>query len=107
MGTEPAVATKIPLTLHAAADLGAPPDRVYGVIADYRQGHPSIVPRQFSNMRVVKGGVGAGTEITFDVTMLGMTRHFRAVVTEPERGRVLVESNVEPSPSVTTFVVEA
>jgi len=97
---------KLRLTLKADAHLGAPADRVYAVIADYHKGHPAIVPKQFSNMQIVKGGVGAGTEITFDVTVFGMTEHFRAVVTEPERGRTLVESNIEPRPSVTTFLVE-
>src|SRR5437899_58001 len=38
--------------------------------------------------------------------MLGSTTHFRAVVTEPDPGRVLVERNIEGSDSVTTFIVE-
>ena len=98
----------MPLTYTVARTerIGAPADRVYGIIRDYHQGHPSILPKQFSNMRVVKGGVGAGTTIAFDVRVLGQTQHFVAVVTEPEPGRVLVETNLEPTESVTTFVVE-
>jgi hypothetical protein len=86
--------------------INAPADRVYNIIRDYHHGHPSILPKQFSNMRVVEGGVGAGTKIAFDVSVLGQTQHFVAVVTEPEPGRVLVEKNLEPTDSVTRFVVE-
>jgi hypothetical protein len=86
--------------------IGAPAERVYDIIRDYHHGHPSILPKQFSNMRVVEGGVGEGTKIAFDVSVLGQTQHFVAVVTEPEPGRVLVEQNLEPTGSVTTFVVE-
>ena len=87
--------------------IDAPPERIYNIIRDYHHGHPSILPKQFSNLRVVEGGVGAGTKIAFDVTVLGQRQHFVAVVTEPEPGRMLVERNLEPTESVTTFVVDA
>jgi hypothetical protein len=93
-------------TVSRTERIGAAADRVYDIIRDYHHGHPSILPRQFSNMRVVEGGVGAGTRIAFDVTVLGQKQHFVAVVTEPEPGRVLVEKNLEPTESVTTFIVE-
>jgi len=86
--------------------IDAPPDRIYRIIRDYHHGHPSILPKQFSNMRVEAGGVGAGTKVHFDVTVLGQKQHFVAVVSEPEPGRVLVEKNLEPTGSVTTFVVD-
>jgi len=85
--------------------IDAPPQRIYSLISNYHTGHPTILPKQFSNMRVEEGGVGAGTKIRFDVTVLGQTKHFLAVVSEPEPGRVLVERNVEPDDSVTTFTV--
>ncbi|HZP47201.1 MAG TPA: SRPBCC family protein [Vicinamibacterales bacterium] len=93
-------------TVSRTARIEAPADRIYDIIRDYHHGHPSILPKQFSNMRVEEGGVGAGTRIGFDVTVLGQTQHFIALVTEPEPGRVLVEKNVEPTESVTTFVVD-
>jgi hypothetical protein len=93
-------------TISATARLQAPPRRVYDTIANYHTGHPRIVPKQFSNLKVEKGGVGAGTVITFAVTVLGRTTAFRAEVTEPEPGRVLVEKNVSGSDSVTTFIVD-
>jgi uncharacterized protein YndB with AHSA1/START domain len=93
-------------TISATRLLHAPPRRVYDTIANYHTGHPKIVPDQFSNLRVERGGIGAGTVITFDVKVLGRTTTFRAEVTEPEPGRVLVETNVAGSDSVTTFIVE-
>ena len=90
----------------ATRRLNAPPRRVYDTIANYHTGHPRIVPKQFSNMRVERGGIGAGTVITFEVTVLGRTTLFRAEVTEPEPGRVLVEKNVLGNDSFTTFLVE-
>jgi len=93
-------------TVSQTARIEASPERIYNIIRDYHHGHPSILPKQFSNMRVEEGGVGAGTKIRFDVTVLGQKQHFVAVVTEPEPGRVLVEKNLEPTESVTTFVVD-
>ena len=89
----------------ASARIDAPPRRVYDIIANYRTGHPRILPRQFRNLTVEQGGIGGGTIIRFDVRVLGRTQSFRAIVSEPEPGRVLVEKNVEPAPSTTTFTV--
>jgi len=87
--------------------IAAPADRIYGIISDYRNGHPHILPKQFSNLRVESGsGVGAGTTIRFEVTVMGRTDRYKALVSEPEPGRVLVERNMEPNDSVTTFIVD-
>ena len=91
--------------VEASAHIDAPPERVYGIIADYRVGHPSILPKAFKNFVVEKGGTGAGTIIRFEVHAFGTVTRFRAIVTEPEPGRVLVETNVEPTESPTTFTV--
>ena len=37
---------------------------------------------------------------------MGRTDRYKALVSEPEPGRVLVERNVEPNDSVTTFIVD-
>lgn len=91
--------------VESSAHIDAPPERVYGIIADYRVGHPSILPKAFKNFVVEKGGTGAGTIIRFEVHAFGSVTRFRAIVTEPEPGRVLVETNVEPADSLTTFTV--
>ncbi len=92
-------------TLHIRAERSmlAPPERVYCCIADYRQHHPRFLPPAFSQFRVEQGGVGAGTEIRFQLTVGGRTYQYHGYVTEPEPGRVLTESYADGG--VTTFTV--
>jgi polyketide cyclase/dehydrase/lipid transport protein len=94
------------MIVSASARIDAPPDRVYGIIADYRNGHPQILPKQFGRLCVDAGGYGAGTVIRFSVVAMGRKTDFRAVVSEPQPGRVLVERNDPPNSSVTTFIVD-
>lgn len=90
----------------ASAPVQAPASRVYQLIADYHDGHPRIVPpKYFKWMRVERGGVGAGTTIVFAMRVLGSTTVLHATVTEPEPGRVLVETYPETG-VVTTFSVD-
>ena len=87
--------------------IDAPAELVYQTLADYRKGHPSILPKPyFLSLEVEQGGFGAGTIINFQMKVLGQTQSFRAAITEPEPGRVLVETNLEGGTVVTTFVVE-
>lgn len=79
---------------------------VYAVIADYRQHHPHIVPpAYFGPLEVVEGGIGAGTRTRVEMRVLGSRRVFEQAVTEPEPGRVLMETNLDGS-GVTTFTVD-
>jgi|SRR5262245_15466216 len=81
-------------------------ERVYAILADYRVGHPGILPQPpFHSYELEAGGQGAGTVIRFKMTAMGRTENFRGVVTEPEPGRVLVETYVDTR-TVTTFTVE-
>ncbi len=89
----------------ASARIAAAPKRVYDLIADYRQGHPRILPRQFSDLTVERGGFGAGTIIRFKMRIAGRTQAFRAAITEPDPGRVLVETDLDSNLAVTTFTV--
>lgn len=94
-------------TVRASARVNAPAEVVYGIIADYRKGHPQILPRQyFEWLEVEQGGRGEGTVIRFQMRVLGQTRVLRAAVTEPEPGRVLVETDTGGAGPVTTFTVE-
>jgi|SRR5687767_717655 len=87
METQIATATKI---INAQADM------IYKIIADYRHGHPSILPRQyFLSMNVEQGGVGAGTVVNFKMRLLGQTQSFHSIITEPQPGRFLVETDME------------
>src|SRR5690606_40595313 len=90
----------------ASATIAPPAATVYGILADYREGHPSILPRNyFRNLEVEAGGTGAGTRIRFEMRVLAATRLVRGEVTEPEPGRRLVETYPE-SGTRTTFLVD-
>ena len=92
-------------TIGAAARVNAPARRVYDMIADYRNGHPRIIPpKYFTSLDVEEGGVGDGTVIRFTMRVLGSERTARARVTEPQPGRVLVETELTTG-YVTTFTV--
>jgi hypothetical protein len=53
---------------------------------------------------VEEGGIGDGTVIRVEMKILGREQGFRAVITEPEPGRVLTETNEDGYE--TTFTVE-
>jgi hypothetical protein len=92
--------------ISVAAEVNAPAGPTYAVIADYRDGHPRIIPRPpFVSLDVEQGGIGAGTVIRCGMRVLGRTRTFRAAITEPEPGRRLVETEFDTG-LVTTFDVE-
>jgi hypothetical protein len=78
---------------------------VYGILRDYHELHPRILPPAFHDLTITAGGVGAGTSLRVAFTVWGQTRVFEMDVTEPEPGRVLVETD-RPTGTVTTFTVE-
>lgn len=92
------------ISVSSARVVGAPPDTVYGLIADYRAHHPRFLPPAFSGFEVEEGGVGAGTVIRFTLNAGGRSRAYRMRVEEPEPGRVLRESDTASS-LATTFTV--
>lgn len=63
------------------------------------------MPDTFSDLTVERGGVGEGTIIRFKMRVFGRTQSFRAAVTEPEPGRILVETDLDSNGAVTTFKV--
>ena len=88
----------------AERSIVAPAERVYRYIADFREHHPRLLPPAFSDFRVERGGVGAGTVIAFKVTAGGRSRAYRMQVAEPAPGQVLTESDTGSS-LVTTWTV--
>jgi len=91
--------------IEASAVVAAAPGTVYGIISDYREAHPRILPpRSFRYLVAEAGGIGAGTRIRYEMITFGRTRTFRAAITEPEPGRILVETDLDGGP-VTTFEV--
>lgn len=85
------------------AVLDARPADVYATIADYRKGHPSILPKEsYYDLQVEEGGYGAGTIMSFKARVLGVEQSFRQRVSEPEPGKVLVEQDIDTVQNVTT-----
>jgi Polyketide cyclase / dehydrase and lipid transport len=95
------------IKVKADSVLDAPSADVYATIADYRQGHPAIIPQEnFYDLRVEHGGYGDGTIIRFKTKILGVERELYQRVSEPEPGRVLVEQDIDtPQKLATTFTV--
>ena len=85
--------------------ISAPAAAVYALLADYREGHPRILPPDFSDLTVLRGGTGAGTEIRFALKLAGRKQVVEARVDEPEPGRVLSETYPDRS-AVTRFTVD-
>ena len=85
--------------------IDAPADVLYHCIADYVEHHrpDGFLPPAFSDLEILRGGVGAGTEIRFVINAGGRRRTVTATVTEPVPGRRLVETG---SGIETTFMVE-
>ena len=91
------------IKVKADAVLDARPGDVYATIADYRKGHPSILPKEsLYDLQVEEGGYGAGTIIRFKARVLGVEQSFHQRVSEPEPGKVLVEQDIDSVQNVTT-----
>jgi len=94
------------ISVKATAILNARAEDVYVSIADYRHGHPNIIPAAFSDLQVEQGGYGEGTIIRFKTKVLGVEQAFYQRVSEPEPGRVIVEQDIDSAQNfITTFVV--
>src|ERR1051325_1675873 len=86
--------------------ISSPAQRIYDLIADYRHGHPRILPKPyFVSLEVEQGGYGAGTVIDFQMQLLGRIQSFHSTITEPDPGHILVETDMNTG-AITTFTVE-
>jgi hypothetical protein len=93
-------------TFEVARIISAPAAQLYGIVADYRVGHPSILPQPpFGALVVEEGGTGAGTLIRFNVTLAGKTYPTRARITEPKPGTQLDETDLAGN-FVTSYLFE-
>jgi Polyketide cyclase / dehydrase and lipid transport len=90
----------------ASALISAPVRKIYDLIADYRNGHPRILPKPyFVSLHVERGGYGAGTVINFQMRLMGRTQSFHSTITEPNPGHILVETDRNTG-AVTTFTID-
>ena len=84
----------------------APAATIYKIIADYVNHHPNILPEAyFEGLDVLEGGVGEGTRIDVFAKIKGSRQTLRMGVTEPQPGRVLVETDLDGG-ITTTFTLE-
>jgi len=92
-------------TVSAERLMHAPPDVIYHCIADYREHHrpDGFLPPAFSDFEIARGGVGAGTQLSWVVEAGGRRRTVKATISEPEPGHTLVETG---SGIETVFTVE-
>ena len=66
----------------------------------------SVAALETIDLVVEEGGIGAGTKVRFEMVMFGKVQQAQSIITEPEPGRVLVESTTDGL-AVTRFIVEA
>jgi hypothetical protein len=96
-----------PQTAKASKIIHAPAQEIYNLLADYRNGHPRVLPREyFLSLEVEEGGFGEGTIVQFQMRLPGQTKRFRSLITEPEPGHVLVETDIQ-SGIQTMFLVDS
>jgi len=89
-----------------SAIIDSPPSHVYHILADYKEGHPAILPKKyFSKLVVLEGGVGAGTIFETQINFMGIRQKYHVEVSEPDPGHILVETD-EISGGVVTFCVD-
>jgi hypothetical protein len=87
-------------------EVAAPAAIVYNILADYNHHHPNILPpNAFAGLEIEEGGIGAGTEILVHFNVMGIKQQRRLLVTEPEPGVVLAETDVDTD-LITTFTVQ-
>ena len=85
-------------TIHVEASytINAHPEVLYAIIADYQIAHRAILPMPpFTSLIVEKGGQGSGTIVRSQMKVFGKIYTFRQIVTEPEPGHILVETDME------------
>ena len=78
----------------AERHIDAPAEVLYHLLADYREHHrpEGFLPPAFSGQEILRGGVGAGTELRYTLTAGGRPRVVASRISEPEPGRRLVET---------------
>jgi hypothetical protein len=85
--------------------MDAPAEVIYHCIADYREHHRpgGFLPPAFSDLEILRGGIGTGTEYRLMMDLGGRRRAMTASVNETAPGREIVET----APGIrTTFTVD-
>ena len=69
----------------------AKPEDVFAILADYKEQRPRILPPNFVNYKVEKGGQGGGTVVSYALHAAGRERPCQMIIDEPQRGQMLAE----------------
>jgi len=94
------------IAVKVAATIDARSEDVYSTFADYKNGHPHVLPEMLYDLQVEVGGTGAGTVFRCKSKVLGVERTLHMRVSEPEPGRVLMERDIDSvQDTITTFTV--
>ena len=89
----------------ASMVIDAPPEKVYAVLSDYNEHHPAILPKPyFYRCLLEQGQTSADTVIRVRMNVFAVSRDYRFVITKPEPGRVLRETDAAAG-IVTSFKV--
>jgi hypothetical protein len=94
-------------TINVSAEkiVHAPPRKVFALLYDYEMGHWRVLPKAFSNYRVLKPGPGGRTHIACTLNVAGTQREVEAEVSVPKRDRMIVETDLERG-TKTTFTID-
>jgi hypothetical protein len=83
----------------------APRERVHQILADYVDGRPQILPpANYRDYKVLQGGRGAGTQVSYRLRAARRERPYQLEVSEPSPGATLVERDRNSS-LVTTWTL--
>ena len=91
------------ITARASGHVAAEPELVLEILRDFGGLHRRILPPAFSDVRVIEGGVGAGTRMGYTFTIAGRAVPTTSVADEPEPG--VLRETIEGSDMVTLFRV--
>ncbi len=83
----------------------APRERVHEVLTDYANGRPRILPpANYRDYKVLRGGRGAGTQVSYRLRAGRRERPYEVEVSEPAPGATVVERDRNSS-LVTTWTL--
>ncbi|HZU66132.1 MAG TPA: SRPBCC family protein [Ktedonobacteraceae bacterium] len=77
--------------------IDASPEEVYAALKDYKQKRPQILPPNFVDYAVEKGGVGTGTVVDYRLKAGGRERPYKMQVDETIKGKVITERDTNSS----------
>lgn len=83
------------MTVTVSRKVQAPAKTVYRILADYNHHKQILPPRYFTDLEIIKGGIGEGTEFILYARSLSGKTQMHMIVTEPEPGSVLMERDVK------------